>query len=653
MSLSTLVSSRRRPVLWVVVSAFCFVAHCGLLRAENRTFDGHGNNLENPTWGAFGSNFLRLAPHAYGARSNIADEGLPNPRTVSNQLFDQNELIPNPGNLSGYVYAFGQFISHDLQRTLSSAGETIDIFVPPGDPFFRSGPFPLTRSIFDESTGRSIDNPRQQVNFTSSFLDGSHIYGPSEIDSLVLRGGPFNPGAKLRTSDDINGDGQDFLPRDAFGPSFFADFIAGDDRANDNVVLTGIHIVFMREHNRLVDELSELNPHFDSDQLFQKARKIVGAQLQAITYNEFLPALLGNAAPDLRGSYDPAVQPDIINEFATIFLRIGHSMLTPDFKRVRRDGTQIESIPLEDAFFNPAFLDTNGELELLLTGLSIETQETVDLKLVDGMRFALLGAIDLQRARDHGLADYNTMREAYGLPRATSFADITADPEIQAQLESVYGEVDSVEAFVGALAEDHDPGANVGPLVSAVYVEQFTRLRDGDRFWYSNDDEFSPEEIADIESTTLSQIIARNTGIQTLQENVFFAASGIPFDCDQDGTLSREDLLCSNQEGSTLEVLDLLGLVPGDLNADGHVTFSDFLLLSDAYGESVDTYPEGDINGDGSVSLIDLLMLSDAYGAEQIAQVNAVPEPNGSWSSLVVLMSVMVLHRRLARMNVR
>ena len=89
----------------------------------------------------------------------------------------------------------------------------------------------------------------------------------------------------------------------------------------------------------------------------------------------------------------------------------------------------------------------------------METQEEVDLKLVDGMRLAALGAIDLQRARDHGLAGYNAMREAFGLEPAETFAEISSDSEIQASLESVYEDVDSVEAFVGALAEDHLPGA--------------------------------------------------------------------------------------------------------------------------------------------------------------------------------------------------
>ena len=620
------------------------------LFADNRSFTGEGNNLSNPDWGAAGTNFLRLAPHAFDSPTGLAGEDLMGPRQIANILFDQDALIPNEGELSGYVYAFGQFISHDLQRT-ESGDDSIAFEVPDDDPIFAAGSFPLTRSIFDPSTGRSRSNPRQQVNFTSAYLDGSHIYGTTEIDSLILRGGPINPSAKLRTSNEINGDGQDLLPRDKFGPSFTADFVAGDDRVNDNVVLTSIHAVFMREHNRLVDVLAERNPELNSEELFQKARRIVGGQLQAITYNEFLPALLGDAAPAPRGEYDPQVDASGNNEFATVFLRLGHSMLTPDFKRIRLDGTQIESVPLRDAFFNPAFLDTTRELELLLNGLSKETQENVDLKLVDGMRFAALGAIDLQRARDHGLADYNTMRHWYGLDRAETFADISSDVEVQQQLALAYEDVDSVEAFSGALAEDHLPGANVGPLTSAVYVEQFTRIRDGDRFWYSNDDDLTPDEIEEIEGTTLGDIITRNTLIRSLQENVFEVSSDVAFDCTKSGFLSANDLTCSNVLGTTDRILNRLGLLHGDLNGDRQVAFDDFLTLADNFGKPKGRYTDGDIDGSGDVGFLDFLTLAENFGrgstSTTLPSLAAVPEPHSRMGFLLGMVFVCGVCRRV------
>ena len=64
-------------------------------------------------------------------------------------------------------------------------------------------------------------------------------------------------------------------------------------RASDQSVLTAIHTMWMRHHNRLVEELAALNPWMNAETLFQEARRIVGALIQRIHYHEFLPVLLG------------------------------------------------------------------------------------------------------------------------------------------------------------------------------------------------------------------------------------------------------------------------------------------------------------------------------------------------------------------------
>jgi hypothetical protein len=305
-------------------------------------------------------------------------------------------------------------------------------------------------------------------------------------------------------------------------------FSAGDVRANENVALASLHTLFMREHNRLVDELSAAEPTWTNEQLYQRARKIVGAQLQVIAFQEFLPALLGPYAPSPNGVYDPSIDPTITNEFATLFLRVGHSMLAPQFRRIQNDGMpdRRDPIVLGTAGFSiTPLLGSPTGLDLHLKGLSIEPQAEVDTMVDDGLRNIVGGidlfAIDIQRGRDHGLADYNAMRASYGLPVASSFAEITSDLQLQMRLEELYGDVDNVDPIIGMLAEDHLPGASVGPLVVAGFNEQFTRLRDGDRFWYENDADFTPEDVAFLQGTRLSDIIRRNTGITSLQKNVF------------------------------------------------------------------------------------------------------------------------------------
>jgi hypothetical protein len=108
------------------------------------------------------------------------------------------------------------------------------------------------------------------------------------------------------------------------------------------------------------------------------------------------------------------------------------------------------------------------------------------------------------------------------LAKVTSYAEITSDPATKQAIAAVYPNINTIDPLVGALAEDYLPGASVGPLVAAAVRLQFDRLRDGDRFWYDNDTDFTASEIAALHQLHLSDIIRRNSGITNLQTNVFF-----------------------------------------------------------------------------------------------------------------------------------
>jgi hypothetical protein len=495
--------------------------------AEIRSFDGIGNNLANPSWGSAGTDYARMAPVDYAnGFSTPRLTGRPNPRSVGLALMRQTAALPNDRNLSGYVYAFGNLLSHETNRTVSGTNEFINFTIPAGDDIYAPQTITLNRSRFNASTGTSVSNPRQQTNFTTAFIDASTIYGRNELTALVLRGSLTDPPARLLTSNDANRDGQNLLPRDNIGP------IAGDDRVTDNPPLTALHTLFMREHNRLVDVYTAQHPTWSQEQLFQHARRTVSAQFQVITFNEYLPALLGPAAPaPTAGPYNPNLNPAVFNEFAAVFERVGHSMLPSEFLRIQNNGQVAPAgpMPLLDGFQNAASIPTSNDLNLFLKGLSLEVQEQIDIKLVTGMRVALLDAFDIQRARDHGLPDYNSLRQAYGLPRATSYSDITSDPSLRQALASLYPNINTIDPLVGALAEDHLPGASVGPLVAAGLRLEFERLRDADRFWYERDPEFTPAELDALRNTRLSDIIMRNTDLTTLQGNVFFVPEASTF----------------------------------------------------------------------------------------------------------------------------
>jgi len=254
--------------------------------------------------------------------------------------------------------------------------------------------------------------------------------------------------------------------------------------------------------------------------------------MQVITYNEFLPALLGRRALRPYVGNPDNVSPAIANEFSTAIYRFGHSALSPTLLRLDATLAPIPqgNLPLRDAFFRPDRIVNEGGIEPLLRGLAGQACSPIDIELVDDVRNFLFGppgaggfdlaSLNIQRGRDHGLPSYNVMREAMGLDRRMSFAEISSDLDVQERLASVYTDVDEIDLWIGVLAEDRFNGGHVGELAFRVIRRQFQDLRGGDRYWYQLT--FAGQELADLESTTLADVIRRNTSIGSeISDDVF------------------------------------------------------------------------------------------------------------------------------------
>jgi hypothetical protein len=454
-----------------------------------------------------------------------------NPRDISNALGAQPETMVDARQLSDFTWQWGQFIDHDMTLTFMNT-EPMDIMVSsPSDPLYPM--IPMDRSDYDFSTGTSTSNPRAQYNENTSYLDASMVYGSDTDRALALR--TFS-GGLLQTS------GDNLLPRNVIRihnanegvephPTLF---LAGDIRANEQLGLIAMHTLFMREHNRLATEIGNADPSLNDEQIYQRARKMVGAIVQHVTYNEYLPALTGNPANLDEASYNPEVNATIANEFSTAVFRMGHTQVSPTLMRMDNDGNVAPGGPttMLDAFFAPSRITGSEEIDFLLKGLASQIQQPTDLKMIDEMRNTLFGppgaggldlfALNVNRARDHGMPTLVQMQGAAGLPVARSFAEITSDPQLQAELASVYPSAKSVDLWVGLLAEDKLPGSALGFTLQTLLLEQFDRLMSGDRFFYLWDEDLTADELDFITSSRLSDVIRRNTGLTNLQENVFF-----------------------------------------------------------------------------------------------------------------------------------
>jgi len=288
----------------------------------------------------------------------------------------------------------------------------------------------------------------------------------------------------------------------------------------------------MREHNRVATELAEQNPQWNDETLFQEARKIVVAELQAVTYNECLPAMLGDNTMNHYRGYNPDTNPQISETFATAAYRFGHTMLSPEIQRIDESGNEIPEghLSLRDAFFQPQNVAAAG-IDPILRGVADNTAQAVDSMIIDDVRNFLFGppgaggldlaSLNIQRGRDHELPSYNDIRESMGLHRIESFDDPVFKGDSGARLASVYDSPDDIDAWVGGLSENSYGDSALGETMTLILKDQFERLRDGDRFFYQN--QFYGQQLHDLNSLTLSDIIKRNTDIENIQDNVFYA----------------------------------------------------------------------------------------------------------------------------------
>jgi hypothetical protein len=606
-----------------------------------RSITGFGNNIANPTWGQSGTDLLRVSPVAYadGASSPSQPNAL-SPRQLSNSLNNQSNPIfsfaDNLGpvqtqNLTDFSYVWGQFIDHDMDLTLDNSGQAFNIPGDPTRPADQMGVEGFTRSQFDPKTGQNPNKPRQQVNAVTAYLDLSQVYGSTDVVADALR---THSGGLLKTSPGnlLPFDNTTYfttaqiaalnMANDAMQVPTSSLFAAGDRRANENIELTALTTLFVRNHNSLAQQLAANHPTWTDEQLYQEARKLNIATEEMITYNEYLPSLLGPGALPAYKGYIAGVNAGIATEFSTVGFRFGHSQLDGEVERLNNDGTDITdvnpdgaNVSLVEDFFRPDLVNPNGvtvnlvdlngnpdphtssDIGNILKANASGNAQEVDLLLVDEVRNVLFGipnapgtdlaARDIQRARDHGIGTYNQVRVAYGLPAVTSFAQITSNVQVQKALRATYGtlpngqdNVNAIDPFEGMLAEDHVAGADVGPTIKAILTKQFAALRDGDRFFYRNES-FNSEEVNLIrQGNTLAEVIQNNTGITNLQRNVFiFTAeiAGTVFD-DDDGarTFNPRNPGDPGLAGVTVNLLDNTGAVVASTKTDrgGHYSFT-------------------------------------------------------------------------------
>ncbi|XP_049580579.1 dual oxidase 2 [Syngnathus scovelli] len=587
-SLSASMDLRKR--VWSVCAVFGLLlivdSRCEITWEVPR-FDGWYNSLGYPKRGAVGSHLVRLVPANFrdGVYQAKNESELPNPRNLSRTLSVGPSGLPSKRNHTVLSLIFGYHVAFEIMnsRTPGCPPEFMNIPVPKGDPVFDPNStgkvlLPFQRGPWDKDTGQSPGNPRTQVNFVTAWIDGSSIYGPSTSWSDSLR----------KFSDGLLMTGKLNMPRQTTGQSFIwsaADPTTGDHEpqglyelgnawGNENVFTAAEGIIWFRYHNYLAIELRKEHPKWSDEELFQNARKTVVATFQNIALYEWLPSYLGGKTLPPYPGYQKFVDPAISPEFLAAAMRLGITMAPPGvymrnrtchFRKVLNpDGSLSSALRLCNSFWKRKEVNVNSshDVDDLLMGMASQIAEEVDHIVVEDLRDFMYGplkftrsdlvALTIQRGRDFGLRSYMEIRQALNLPSVETFEDInpqinSTNPELLREVAQIYhGDVSKLELFPGGLLESM---GSPGPVFSAMILDQFERIRNGDRFWFENKHNglFSEDDIQRIRNVTFHDVLVAVTNAEDsdIQRNVFIWKKGDP--CPQPTQLNTSMLHpCTN-----------------------------------------------------------------------------------------------------------
>eukprot|EP01088_Endostelium_zonatum_P011568 TRINITY_DN25716_c0_g1_i1.p2 TRINITY_DN25716_c0_g1~~TRINITY_DN25716_c0_g1_i1.p2 ORF type:complete len:1320 (-),score=285.30 TRINITY_DN25716_c0_g1_i1:4094-8053(-) len=504
-------------VLVVVVSIlllFSFVS-----ARDYRTYDGTFNNLDSVMMNAYGENYQRIDVNATGYPGDgsvMARSDGPSAREISNSLFTFDSQITKM-TINDIHIAVGQLLISDIINTRGSRNESAAIPIPLCDPWKDPNCVGNKTLPFYRHAYAIINGTRQPYNDATGWIDLSPIYGFDNVTANASRawtGGLLAPPTYVNPSPPlVYSPPQQPIPQRGG--------IIDPSKAPGGYL---IQELFASEHNRLANQFAQANPTWSDEILFQEARRWNIAFWQKIILRHYIPILCATPLDEYKG-YDPSVNAGIDVFFSNVAMIYGHAALRSTIQRLQAGYTESKagSTLLRDAFYRPLTIDRIG-WDQYYRGMFVSQPMEVGLPMVSDIRNFMftgngtdLSARNIQRGRDLGIPDYNTCRRSLGLPPITNFPNLTAYSEGEAvdvvNLMNLYPDINSIDPFVGTLSETPLTSAELGETMRASVFAQFSRLRDGDRFWFERPnyiDGFNSTEIAQIYNTTLGDIIARN-----------------------------------------------------------------------------------------------------------------------------------------------
>jgi len=341
------------------------------------------------------------------------------------KVFMRREFIPEPHGSNVLFQYYAQHFTHQFFRT-----------------DYKKGP---------------------QLTKGTGGVDVSNIYGLTEQDRQALRSGV---NGKLRTQilngeefppylKDVPGISMDYPPhipvpesgKFALGHPFFA-LLPG---------LFAYATIWIREHNRVCDELLKVHPEWDDERLYQTARLIITGEVIKITIEDYVQHLSQyKVKMDFKPELVHGTRFQYHNRIHAEFNHLYHwHPLIPDTLNVT--GTEYA---IMDMAYSTAPVFKHG-LDNFIHSMVNSRAGALTNRNHAHVLYPILKKV-IENGRTLRFQNINAYRRRFELRPFTSFEDMTGETELAAVLEKMYGDIEAVEFFVGLFAER--PGPSVTPL---------------------------------------------------------------------------------------------------------------------------------------------------------------------------------------------
>ena len=371
--------------------------------------------------------------------------------------FVMNDVVNIPDISFDIAPSCGECEISDVCDSIRSSnnGTQSDV-VPPSNHCFE-----LRRSVLECQYNYPEQYPsRKQLNDVTAYLDASVVYGSTRRRSSQLR--TFKNGLLKSTSTNT----KTTLPIEEYdstlnAPNSTVVYMCGDYSCDETDPLLFLHAVFMSQHNTIAKSLYHLNPEWNDELLYQESRKIIGAIVQKITYQDYLPKIFtGDYFDRIIGQYkkyNDTVNPQVTTLSSDI---LAAGIVFPN--NIHRGSLQRNIVP-----------------------------------------------IIIQRGRDHGVPSYELTRQF--VEENCPSVPLPTLKEIN-KLKELYGDLENVDLVVGALLEDRmttplGRTALFGPTFACIIGLMFKDIREGDRLFYQREGVFSQKQYEQIDQMLLLNIL--------------------------------------------------------------------------------------------------------------------------------------------------